>query len=142
MTSNPFLHIQSSKLGIMPGEEDELVNEGMYGKACAEYLQSNLANLGYTTPFVVCEDWGWWVEVKGLEFTCGIGVYGLQIDESNELDLCVTVLTPKGKKWNWTKLRSIDTSPEVTRLHDTIRRIFENDGDVTIVRESLDFPLG
>ncbi|TWT89599.1 hypothetical protein [Stieleria varia] len=141
MTANPFLHIRSAKLRILPGEDDELVNEGMYGKACAQYLQTSLAGRGYSVPFVVCEDWGWWVDVKGLDFTCGIGVYGIQIDDSGDLDLCVTVLTPKGKKWSWTKLRSIDTSAEVDKLHETIRSIFEDDVDVTIVCESPDFPL-
>ena len=142
MTTNPFLHIRSTKLRILPGEDDELVNEGMYGKACAQYLQSNLSSRGYSVPFFVCEDWGWWVEVKGLDFTCGIGVLGMQIDDSDDLDICVTVLTPKGKKWNWTKLRSIDTSVEVNKLHETIRTIFEDDNDVTIICESPDFPLG
>ena len=142
MTENPFLHIRSTKLRILQGEDDELVNEGMYGKACAQYLQSNLASRGYSIPFVVCEDWGWWVEVKGLDFTCSIGVYGIQIDDSDDLDLCVTVLTPKGKKWSWKKLRSIDTSAEVEKLHETIRSIFQDDVDVTIVCESPDFPLG
>ena len=142
MTTNPFLHIRSAKLRILPGEADELVNEGMYGKACAQYLQSKLASRGYTIPFVACEDWGWWVEVKGLEFTCGIGVHGMQIDDTDDLDLCVTVLAPKGKKWAWTKLRSIDTTTEVDRLHDTIRSIFKDDVDVTIVGETSDFPLG
>jgi hypothetical protein len=126
----------------MPGEDDELVNEGMYGKACSQYLQANLACRGYSVPFVVCEDWGWWVEIKGLDFSCGIGIYGLQIDDSEELDLCVTVLTPKGKKRNWTKLRSIDTSAEVERLYETIRRVFEDDAEITIVSETPDFPLG
>jgi hypothetical protein len=142
MSENPFLHIQSAKFRILPGEDDEIVNEGMYGKACAQYLQSHLASRGYNIPFFVCEDWGWWVEVKGLDFTCGIGVYGLKIDDTDDLDLCVTVLTSKGKKWNWKKLRSIDTSTEVSRLHDTIRNIFENDHDITVVCETPDFPLG
>ena len=142
MSVSPFLHIQSAKFRIFPGEDDEIVNEGMYGKACAQYLQSHLASRGYNIPFFVCEDWGWWVEVKGLDFTCGIGVYGLKIDDTDDLDLCVTVLTPKGKKWNWKKLRSIDTSTEVSRLHDTIRNIFENDHDITVVCETPDFPLG
>lgn len=142
MTSNPFLHIRSPKLRMMSDEDSELVNDGMYGKACALYLQSKLASRGYSIPFVVCEDWGWWVEVKGLDFTCGIGVYGMQIDDSADLDLCVTVLTAKGKKWNWTKLRSIDTSAEVSRLHDTIRGILEDDVDITIICESPDFPFG
>ena len=139
MTANPFLHIRSTKLRILPGEDDELVNEGMYGKACAQYLQSNLSSRGYSVPFFVCEDWGWWVEVKGLDFTCGIGVYGMQIDDSEDLDICVTVLTPKCKKWNWTKLRSIDTSVEVNKLHETIRTILGDDNDVTIICSPLTF---
>jgi hypothetical protein len=69
------------------------VNEGMDGKACAQYLQSNLSSRGYSVPFFVCENWGWWVEVQGLDFTCGIGVYGLQIDDSDVLDICVTILS-------------------------------------------------
>ncbi|MCY2973330.1 MAG: hypothetical protein NTW52_01545 [Planctomycetota bacterium] len=141
MTSNPFLHVRSAKFRVLPGEDVELVNEGMYGKSLALYLQVKLAENGYKTPCVVCEDWGWWLEVKRLDLTCGIGVYGMQIDDTDDLDLCVTVLTPKGKKWNWAKLRSIDTSSEVEKLHDTIRSIFTDDLDITIVCESLDFPL-
>lgn len=30
MTANTFLHIRSTKLRILSGEDDELVNEGMY----------------------------------------------------------------------------------------------------------------
>jgi hypothetical protein len=141
MTGNSFFHIRSNKLRILPGEDDEIVNEGMYGKACAEYLQQALVGRGYSVPFFVCEDWGWWLEIKGLDFTCGIGIYGLQIDESDALDLCVTVLTPKGKKWNWLKLRSIDTSPEINELHDTIRSVFVDDEDIVVLSESDDFPL-
>ncbi len=142
MTANPFIQIRSPMLRIMPGEDAELVNEGMYGKACAQYLKSNLAGRGYSVPFVACEDWGWYLGIKGLDFPCGIGVYGMQIEDSQDLDLCVTVLTPKGKKWNWSKLRSIDTTADVTKLHDTIRSIFEDDFEVEIVCETLDFPLG
>ena len=69
------------------------MNEGMDGKACAQYLQSNLSSRGYSVPLFVCEDWEWWVEVQGLDFTCGLGVYGMQIDDSDDLDICVTVLS-------------------------------------------------
>jgi hypothetical protein len=126
----------------MPGEAEELVNEGMYGKACAQYLQTALARHGYSIPRITCEDWGWWVEVAELDFACGIGVYGKQIEKTQDLDLCVTVLTPKGKKWSWRKLRSIDTTTEVERLHEAIRGIFASDSEVTVVCESPDFPLG
>jgi hypothetical protein len=59
-----FIHIRSSKFPILPGEKEELVNNGMYGKALAEYLQAKLRNRGYDAPFVCCEDWSW----KGFRF--------------------------------------------------------------------------
>ncbi|TWT64909.1 hypothetical protein Pan14r_54790 [Crateriforma conspicua] len=125
----------------MPGEDDELVNEGMYGKAFARYLQDHLIENGYEAPDVVCEDWGWWVTIAGLPFTCGIGVYGIQIDDTDDLDLCVTVLTPRGKKWSWSNFRFVDTTADVDRLHETIRDICKSDDDVAVVAETLDFPL-
>ena len=36
-----FIHIRSSKFPILPGEKEELVNDGMYGKALAEYLRKS-----------------------------------------------------------------------------------------------------
>ena len=30
-----FIHVRSKKFPILPGEKEELVNEGMYGKALA-----------------------------------------------------------------------------------------------------------
>ncbi len=141
MSSNPFLHVRSPKLGVMPGEDDELVNEGMYGKAFARYLQDHLIENGYEAPDVVCEDWGWWVTISGLPFTCGIGVYGIQIDDTDDLDLCVTVLTPRGKKRSWSNFRFVDTTADVDRLYETIRDICKSDDDVAVVAETPDFPL-
>lgn len=125
----------------MPGEDDELVNPGMYGKAFAQYLQKSLAQHGYQTPSVVCEDWGWWVSIAGLPFSCGIGIYGMRIDETDDLDLCVTVMTPPGKQWSWGRFRFIDTTAEVERLHRTIRSICDADDEVAVIAETPDFPL-
>lgn len=36
----PFIRVQSPKFAIVPGEAEELVNDGMYGKALAEYSQT------------------------------------------------------------------------------------------------------
>ena len=69
-----FIHIRSTRFPILPGEEEELLNEGTYGKALAEYLQAELAKRGYDAPFVCCEDWGWWVELKA-PFTFGVCIY-------------------------------------------------------------------
>lgn len=69
---NPFIHIQSAKFKILPGEEEEFVNEGTYGKSLAEYLQAQLTQYGYDVPFFCCEDWGWWIELKGQPFVLGL----------------------------------------------------------------------
>lgn len=141
MATNPFIHIRSPKLRVLPGEDDELVNEGMYGKAFAEYLQTRLAQRGYQTPMVVCEDWGWWLTIAGLPFTCGLCIYGCRIDDTDDLDLCVTVSTDRGRKWSWGRFRFIDTTAEVERLHQTVRSTLADDSDITIVAETPDFPL-
>jgi len=68
---NKFIHIRSAKFPVLLGEKEELVNEGMYGKALAEYLQAKLRDRGYDAPFICCEDWGWWVELRA-PFTFGV----------------------------------------------------------------------
>ena len=141
MSQNPFIHIRSPKLRVLPGEDDELVNEGMYGKALAEYLQSRLAHRGYQTPLVVCEDWGWWLTIAGLPFTCGLCIYGSRIDDSDDLDLCVTISTAKGRKWSWGRFRFIETTAEVERLHQAVRSVLTDDSDIAILGETPDFPL-
>jgi len=141
METNPFIHVRSPKLRVLPGEDDELVNEGMYGKSFAQYLQKTLAQRGYQTPLVVCEDWGWWVTVADLHFSSGIGIYGTRIDDTDDLDLCVSVLTTKGKNWSWGSFRFVDNTAVVERLHKTILSICKEDRDFTFVTETPDFPL-
>lgn len=141
VTPTHFIRVRSSKFAILAGEAGELVNDGIYGKAFSEYLQAQLATRGYSTPMVVCENWGWGITVGGLPFGCGLCIYGMQIGNSSELDLCVTVSTPSGKKWSWTRFRFIDTTPEISRLYDTIRAILGADSEITIVGESDHFPL-
>jgi hypothetical protein len=51
-----FIHVRSAKFPILPGEREELVNDGTYGKALAEYLQKELTDRGYHAPFVCGED--------------------------------------------------------------------------------------
>ena len=61
---NAFIHIKFAKFPVLPGEEQELYNEGTYGKALAQYLESRLKERSYDVPFIGCEDWGWWVAVR------------------------------------------------------------------------------
>ena len=135
-----FIHVKSNKFPILPGEREELVNDGMYGKALAEYLQTRLRDRGYEVPFICCEDWGWWVELKTAPFTFGVCIY-CGPETVGPLDLFCTDGATSAKKWSWKKLRFIDTSPWVDKLHAELMAIFDADEEVEVVGVSNELPL-
>jgi hypothetical protein len=135
-----FIHIRSAKFPILSGEKEELVNEGMYGKALAEYLQGKLRERGYDAPFICCEDWGWWVELKTAPFTFGVCIY-CGPERDGPLDLFCTDGATARKKWSWRRFRFIDTAPYVNRLHDDLVSIFQADRDVQVLSTALDSPF-
>jgi hypothetical protein len=112
MAANPFIHIKSAKFPVLPEEDDELVNEGTYGKALAQYLESRLKDRGYDVPFICCEDWGWWVEIRGQPFALGLCVYGgRSLAEAQEL--CFFISMERGRRWSWTRFRFIDMTSRI-----------------------------
>ena len=133
----PFLRVRSAKFTIMPGEDDDLVNEGMYGKSLAIYLQQELTKQGYEVPFYCCEDWGWWIELKGYPYTFGVCIYGQKL-ESGELDLYVTDGAVSNRVWSWRKFRFLDISETVAKLHRDLETIFRNDPEVRLLATDLD----
>jgi hypothetical protein len=140
MIENPFIHLRSAKFPIQPGEDAELVNPNTYGKALAEYLQTRLIERGYRVPFVCCEDWGWWVELKGQPFTLGLLVRGFAM-EDRSLDLCVQVSAEPERRWSWTRFRFIDRAPTVEQLNRDLKEIVESDPAIRVLRYTQDFPL-
>ena len=135
-----FIHIRSAKFPILPGEKEELVNEGMYGKALAQYLQQKLKERGYVAPFFCCEDWGWWIELKGVPFIFGVCIYcGPKQDGS--LDLFCTDGATAPKKWSWRKFRFVDTTAWATKLHDDLVLIFQSDPEVEVIGTDVDDPF-
>jgi hypothetical protein len=140
MTGGSFIQIKSSKFPILPGEKEELVNDGTYGKALAQYLQAQLAHLGYATPFVCCEDWGWWVELTGTPFAFGVCIYS-GVEEEGPVDFVCTSGVTENRKWSWKKFRFVETSPWVKKLNGDMLAIFRNDPDVEIVGTFEEFPL-
>jgi len=135
-----FIHIRSAKFPILPGEKEELVNEGMYGKALARYLQEKLSERGYHVPFFCCEDWGWWVELKNAPFVFGVCIY-CGPEEDRPLNLFCTDGATAAKKWSWRKFRFIDTTPWAAKLHDDLVSIFRADSDIEVISTSLDSPF-
>lgn len=136
---NKFIHIRSKKFPILPCEEEELVNPGMYGKALAQYVLEKLRSRGYDIPFVCCEDWGWWVELN-VPFTFGVCVHcGPETGEV--LDLFCTDGATSRKLWSWRKFRFLDTTSWVEKLHGDLVAIFQGDPDVQVISTSLDSPF-
>jgi len=134
-----FIHIRSSKFPVLPGEKEELVNDGMYGKALAEYLQAKLTERGYLAPFVCCEDWGWWVQLKSAPFSFGVCIYSGP--EEGPVEFVCTDGATGPRKWSWKRFRFVDTTPWVQKLHDDLLAIFRADGDVEILGISDEFPF-
>jgi hypothetical protein len=140
MLENSFIHIKSAKFPILPGEEDELVNPGNYGKSFAQYLAREVGSRGYDAAFICCEDWGWWVELRGQPFTLGLCIYGSpSLDQNHEL--CVSLSTEPGKIWSWRKLRFIDTTPYVSKLFHDLDKLLTEDIDIEIIGYPEEFPL-
>jgi hypothetical protein len=135
-----FIHIQSAKFPILPGEKDELVNAGTYGKALAQYLQENLTDLGYSSPFVCCEDWGWWVELSDAPFAFGVCIYS-RTENDQPLDFVCVCDPGEGRKWSLRRFRFVNTSAWVQKLRDDLLRILRSDDGIRVVGTYDDFPL-
>lgn len=136
----PFIHIRSSRFSMLPEERGALVTEGTYGKAVAEYLQAGLSSLGYAAPFVCCEDWGWWVELKTAPFVFGVCVYCGPCEEVPR-DFVCTDGAPGRRIWNWKRFRYINTEPWVTQLHQDLLTILQRDAEIEIVSRTDEFPF-
>lgn len=135
-----FIHIKSSKFPILPGEDDEIVNEGMYGKALAEYLQAKLGENGHDVPFVCAEDWGWWVEIAGESFKLGVCIYSaFPLNRPDEFVCTDSGLKPR--QWSWSKFRFIDTTEATGKLESNLIEIFEADDAVEVIGVTDEFPF-
>src|SRR5215471_9283378 len=135
-----FVHITSPKFPILPGEKDELVNQGTYGKALAEYLRGKLSDRGYVSPFVCCEDWGWWVELSGAPFVSGVCVYS-KAENDQLVDFVCACDPDEGRKWSWRRLRFVDTTSWVVKLRGDLLEIFRGDKDVQLVGVGEEFTI-
>lgn len=162
MTANQFIEVDAPELCVMEGEADELCNDGIYGKALAEYLRRHLIPMGYQVPDVVCEDWGWYVSAERDGVALDVCVYGFPKSDSDDTDsqpadtteddipnlpagtplsLCFCVGTRTGKHWSWSRFRKIDRTAQVEALHNDLLKIVQDDPDIRIVGCTEEFPL-
>lgn len=135
----PFIHVTSEMFFILPGEAEQIINEGTYGKALAEYLTEKLRERGYNAPFFCCEDWGWWVELAGYPFTFGVCIYGRACADGSLHHYLSDEASPT-RRWSWRRFRFDCTGAEeaAATLHADLVAILRADPNVHVLATDLD----
>ena len=141
MIPGTCIQIETEKFPVLEGEEEELFNECMYGKALCLYLEKELPKLGIQVPSFCCEDWGWWVEVNADDFKMGLCVYSDPELEDKPTRYAIMPSIKNGKKWVWSKFRKIDVTEDVVRIMDAVEKLFRDDNEITDVSRHDDYPF-
>jgi hypothetical protein len=130
-----FLNIRTEKFPILEGEAEEIINPGTYGKSFTQYVEATLKNAGFSIPFIVCEDWGWWVEVALPAKTIGITCYR-EHEENRRCNFSCAPSVAKGKVWSWRKFRRVDLSEQLAGIRVTLLAAFTGDPEIEVLEES------
>jgi hypothetical protein len=101
------LLIESKKFPILPGEEAEITNARMYGRALCQYLQSKLPLAGIRVPTYCNEDWGWWLEVERGSFKMGLCIYSDPEANGDPERYTLVPAIHQAKRWSWAKFKTI-----------------------------------
>lgn len=142
------LEFKSSAFPKYPNEDGELVNSNCWGKRLAEFVRDSLPRHGIQTNDILCEDWGWLVNVENTDFPLWIGC-GVQ-DESSDSEeesedqesssqntlgggrgvtqFCVFVTAEPGLIQRWFK--RVDTKPAIQKVVDGLHRLFDSSPDI------------
>lgn len=141
MIPRSCITIETSKFPILEGEDEELLNERMYGKALCRYLESKLPALGIRVPSFNNEDWGWWLEVEQDGFAMALCIYSDPDATSHPQKYALLPSIREPKRWSWSKFRHVDVSGDVLRVVDLVDRLFRNDSEIKVVERHDDFPF-
>ena len=140
MISGTCIEIQTDKFPILPGEDEEVVNDGMYGKALCQYLEKELPSFGVVVNSFCAEDWGWWVDVSENEYNMGLQIYTFEPIGQNPEKYFIKSSVTNAKKWSWSKFKKLDVSAEVTSILDKVENALLHDNDIFIVERHDEFP--
>jgi hypothetical protein len=141
MIPQTCLLIETKKFPILAGEDEEIVNERMYGKALCQYLESALPRVGIDVPFFCNEDWGWWLEVQHNGLKIGLCIYSDPDATGDPERYALIPSIQKEKKWSWSQFRKVDVSKDVVELIDIVEKVFESDMEIRIVTRHDEYPF-
>lgn len=135
-----FIHLYSPKFPILEGEDEEIGNPGMYGRALSTYIQEGLQKKGYESPFLCAEDWGWWIEIKGAPFKVGVCVYsGPGKDGVPEYGVLVGIKS--ARSWSWSSFKMVETKEWEDRVFGDLLALFESDPHIEVFGVKPDCPV-
>ena len=143
------IEIDTNKFPILDGEEEELVNDGTYGKSLCLYLERTLPQVDINVPFYCCEDWGWWVEIDHENFNMGLCIYSdphysdpsLWFKGKNPEKYVIISSIENDKRWSWSKFKKIDVTIKVQKVMDALYRVFKEDREIVKVTQLDDYPF-
>lgn len=133
--------IETEKFPALPGEDEEIVNPGTYGRALCEYLEKKLPQFGIEVPFFCCEDWGWWLEVVVENFKMGLCIYSNPEDQIQPRKYAILPSIKSEKEWSWRKFRWIDRSQDVLNIMNYLDQIFQRDPEIRALSRHDDYPF-
>lgn len=118
------VEFRSSKFAPYDSEEEE-INPGLWGKRLAEYLAKELAGHGIETEETAIEDWGCYLPTRNEGFRLAL-CCGHQDGDDDQFLVFTEPNKPKVKKL----FRTIDATPQLSRLLDAVRTILEADSEI------------
>jgi hypothetical protein len=145
---NTRVEFKSAAFPKYPNEDAELVNSNCWGKRLAEFVRDSLPKHGIPTEDILCEDWGWLVNVKNPDFplwiACGVQDEFSDSDEDSEVEgktsqntcagdrcvtqFCVFVTAEPSLVQRWFK--RVDTNPAVQKVVAGLHRLLESTPDI------------
>ncbi len=127
------VEFRSMKFPPYEGEQEE-INPGLWGKRLTEYLAAKLAEKAIVTEEMAIEDWGCYLPIRNDGFRLAL-CCGHQNGDDDQFLVFTDPSTPKVKKL----FRTIDATPQFTRLLGALREILESDPEIREIEWS-DYP--
>ena len=133
--------IETKKFPILEGEDDEIVNENMYGKALCQYLEQKLPMAGIKVLTYFPEDWGWWLEVEDNDFNMALCIYSDPDAKHDPERYTILPSIMKERKWSWSQFKHIDLSGNVLKIMDLLEKVLKEDTEIKAVTRHDYFPF-
>lgn len=118
------VEFRSSKFPPYEGEEEE-INPGLWGKRLTEYFAKKLVEHGIETEEMTIEDWGCYLPIPNDGFRLAL-CCGHQDGDDDQFLVFTEPSSPKMKKL----FRTIDATPQLTRLLNALGTILDADSEI------------